>query len=326
MKYIDYYATLSVPRTASDKEIKQAYRKLARKHHPDLQQADAKPAAEEKIKVINEAYEVLGDADKRKKFDQLGMDWQAGQEFEPTGTGGYSDHTANARMDDVGFSDFFDSVFGQDYGRQGRRRRTSYQGEDVNADLQLSVEELIQGAEKELQLRLPNVCAVCKGQRITQQGVCRACGGTGITDETKTFKLKIPATLYPGATMRLKGLGGKGAGGAASGDLYLHIGVVPHPLWRVVNTFDLETDLTIYPEQAVLGDRVPVPTFQSKVQVSVQAGVRSGQKLRLKGKGLRRENGGYGDLYLNITIDIPPKQSPAELELYRQIQALRRKQ
>jgi curved DNA-binding protein len=321
MKYIDYYETLGVPRSATGKEIKQAYRKLARQHHPDLHQGDAKHAAEEKFKLINEAYEVLGDTEKRKKYDQLGRNWQAGQDFEPPGANGYSYHTVN--MDDFGFSDFFASVFGQDNPRQGGRRQTSYQGEDVNAEIQLSVEEIIHGAEKELQLSMPNVCAACQGQRFTRQGVCRACGGMGIADETKTVKVKIPATLYPGAALRLKGLGGKGAGGAPDGDLYLHISVAPHPLWQVINTFDLEADLSIYPEQAVLGGKIPVPTSHGKVQVTLQPGLRAGQKLRLKGKGLRREHGGYGDLYLKVKVDIPPNQSSAEIELYRQIQALR---
>ncbi|XER09662.1 Curved DNA-binding protein [Sporomusa rhizae] len=326
MQYIDYYEILGVPKSATEKEIKQAYRKLARKHHPDLHQGDAKAQAEEKFKQINEAYEVLGDPDKRAKYDKLGMNWRAGDEvqFDPSATGnGYTySYQGSTDFDPSGFefSNFFNSIFGQDFshGKPGGRRTRSanYKGEDVNAEIHLSVTELMQGVEKDLRLSAPNVCAACEGQRFNQRGVCPACGGTGITEAAKTVKVKIPAGLCPGASLRLKGLGGKGFGTGAAGDLYLHIQVAD-PAW-LVNGSDLEAELTLYPEQAVLGDRVKVATPHGPVQLKIQPGTHSGQRLRLKNKGLPQKQG-LGDLYLKIRIDIPQNQPEDEKALYRKI-------
>lgn len=324
MKYIDYYEVLGVPRTATETEIKQAYRKLARQHHPDVHQGDAKAAAEEKFKLINEAYEVLGDSEKRAKYDRLGANWKTGQEFDFHEPGGFHYQSGGDGFD---FSDFFASIFGDDLFRAGRSNgHRSLRGENIEAEITLTLDELIHGAEKDLRLTSPNVCAACEGRRITQHGVCRSCKGLGITEETKTVKVNIPAGLSPGASIRLKGLGGKGSGGAPDGDLYLHVKAAPHSRWQVVNQSDLEGDLSIYPEQAALGDKVSVPTPYGTVLLKIQPGIHSGQKLRLKGKGLKRPDGTQGDLYLKLQIDLPPQLSPAEIELYRQIQALRSKE
>ncbi|HWR44109.1 J domain-containing protein [Sporomusa sp.] len=325
MKYIDYYEVLGIPRTASDKDIKQAYRQLARQHHPDLHQGDAKQAAEEKFKAINEAYEVLGDPEKRGKYDQLGRNWQTGQDFEPAGTGfSYSVHnTADFDLGGFGFSDFFSSMFGQDFSHRQAGRPTSFKGEDIDAEISLSIEELLNGVEKDLHLTTPNACSACAGRRFTRQGVCPVCGGLGTTEETKTVKVKIPPGLHPGASLRLKGLGGQGHGGGASGDLYLHIKATPHPSWQLANKADLTMELTLLPEQAVLGAKIPIATPHGQLQVKVQPGIRSGQQLRLKGKGLPQGPNRNGDLFLKIRIDIPTNLTEEELELYRQIQKLK---
>lgn len=330
MQYIDYYEVLKVPKTASEKEIKQAYRKLAREHHPDLHQGEAKAAAEEKIKLINEAYEVLGDADKRAKYDRLGRNWQAGDEFyaDPSNPGGYT-YTYQGPGDfdpgTFGFSDFFANIFGQDFVRSrqggGRTRRTDHKGEDIDAEISLTIDEFMHGADKELQLSAPGLCATCAGQRFTQRGVCQACAGTGVTDEIKTVKVKIPAKLYPGASLRLKGLGGKGYGDGPAGDLYLRMRVKPNATWQI-NGSDLEAELTIYPDQAVLGDKIQVPTPHGPVQLKIQPGIHAGQRLRLRGKGLPQEKG-FGDLHFRIRIDIPAVYTEAEKELYRKISELR---
>ncbi len=326
MKYIDYYEVLGVSRTASDKEIKQAYRQLARQHHPDLHQGDAKQAAEEKFKAVNEAYEVLGDPDKRSKYDQLGRNWQAGQDFEPAGPGfTYTTHnSADFDLGGFGFSDFFANMFGQDFAqRRQTGRPASFKGEDIDAEISLSIEELLKGTDKDLHLTTPNVCTICAGQRFTSQGVCPACGGLGTTEEVKTVKVKIPPGLHPGASLRLKGLGGQGHGGGASGDLYLHIKAAAHPSWQLANKADLTMELTLLPEQAVLGAKIPVSTPHGQLQVKVQPGVRAGQQLRLKGKGLPQGADRYGDLFLKIRIDIPATLTEEELDLYRQIQQLK---
>ncbi|WP_425059005.1 DnaJ C-terminal domain-containing protein [Sporomusa carbonis] len=333
MKYIDYYQVLGVPKTATEKEIKQAYRQLARKHHPDLHKGEAKAEAEEKFKLINEAYEVLGDPDKRAKYDKLGMNWKAGDDFtfDPAGSGGFT-YTYQSPSDfdlgGFGFSDFFSSLFGQDFARSRRAgertRKTDYQGEDVDAEISLTVDELIHGVEKEMYLSAPNLCDACQGQRFTRQGLCRSCGGTGIIEDTKTVKVKVPPGIHPGATLRLKGLGGKGYGNGPAGDLYLHIRVAAHPTWQI-NGSDLEAELFLYPEQAVLGDKMQVPTPHGSVQLKIQPGIHSGQRLRLKNKGLPKGGNAFGDLYFTVRIDIPQNLSQDELELYRKIQDLRRR-
>ena len=303
MKYIDYYEALGVSRTATEKEIKSAYRKLARQHHPDLHQGDAKKAAEEKFKIINEAYEVLGDPEKRAKYDRLGMNWQSGQDFQPgPDMGGFDFRNMNINGQDLhGFSDFFASLFGQDlFGRRGaraERQRGPIPGEDVEAEINLLVEELYNGGEKDIQIQT---------------------GGS-----SKTVKVKIPPRIYPGAVLRLKGLGGAGYGGGGTGDLLLRLNALPHPIWRIENQVDVETDLTIYPEQAVVGDKVSVPTPAGLIQLKIPAGIHNGQKLRLKDKGLKRKNGSFGDMFVRVKIDTPLEQSAEEVELYQKIFELR---
>ncbi len=329
MKYIDYYEVLKVPKTATEKEIKQAYRKLAREHHPDLHQGSAKAAAEEKFKLINEAYEVLSDAGKRAKYDRLGANWKAGDEFGagPADAGGRTYAYYGPGEFDAGgfgFSDFFASIFGEDFARSrqnGRGRPAAYKGEDIDAEIGLAVDELIHGTEKELRLSVPSPCAACGGQRFSQGGICRACAGTGVTEDTKTVKVKIPARLYPGASLRLKGLGGKGYGNGPDGDLYLRIRVAAGGGWQV-NGSDLEAELTVYPDQAVLGDKLQVPTPHGSVQLKLQPGMHAGQRLRIREKGLPKENG-FGDLYFRLRIDIPPDRTEAEKGLYEKLRELR---
>jgi len=304
VKYIDYYEVLGVARTASEKEIKTAYRKLAREHHPDLHQGGAKKAAEEKFKLINEANEVLGDPEKRSKYDRLGMNWQSGQDFQPGPDMGGFRHV-NVNPEDMGdFSDFFATMFGQDiFGgrRQGQqaRQRVPQKGSDVEAEIGLLVEELYIGGEKEIQI------------------------STG--SDQKTVKVKIPPRIYPGAVLRLKGLGGAGYGGAASGDLLLQLKAMPHPIWKIADQVDIEAELTIYPEQAVVGDKVSVPTPDGMIQMKIPPGIHSGQKMRLKDKGLKRKNGTLGDMFIRVHIDLPPEQSAEELALYQQIFETRNK-
>ena len=330
MTYIDYYEILGISKTASDKEVKQAYRKLARQHHPDLHQGDAKAKAEEKFKLINEAYEVLGDPEKRSKYDQLGMNWQADDNihFDPTNPAGNQTYTYQGSADfdgnHFGFSDFFSNIFGQDFARSeysgGQARSANYKGEDVDANISLTVNELIHGIEKELYLSLPNVCTTCQGQRFSQRGICPSCGGTGVIEDTRTVKVKIPAGLYPGATLRLKGLGGKGYGTGSAGDLHLHLQVTENASWQVTGS-DLETELILYPEQAVLGDNIKVSTPHGAVQLKIQPGTHAGQRLRLKNKGLPKKQG-LGDLYFKICIDIPQNLSITAKELYQQLHKL----
>ena len=327
VSYQDYYEILGVPRDASAKDIKAAYRKLARKWHPDLHAGEKKAEAEEKIKRINEAYEVLKDSEKRAKYDKLGKNWQAGQDFSSYGDGAHFYQSGNINPEDLGgFSDFFNSIFGG----QTRARSSAYtsfarQGQDVETNLELSLEELFRGGSKSIRLSSRQICPDCQGQGVQGQGFCSHCGGTGSLPQEKNLEVKIPAGIYEGSTIRLKGQGGQGLGGGAPGDLYLKVTLLPHPHFKVKDQ-DLEAKLVLRPEQAVLGAKVSVPTMEGSVTVTIPANSHSGSRLRLKGKGLPLKDGSRGNQYIAIEIDTPRDLSAEELELYRQLKDIRERQ
>lgn len=320
----DYYQTLGVDRSATEKEIKTAYRKLARQWHPDLHTEKDKDSAEEKFKKINEAYEVLSDPEKRARYDRLGANWRSGQDFSPPPDMGgpqYYTHTGNS-----GFSDFFEAFFGgggAGFGRRARSpRRGPVPGRDVESNLDLTVEEVYRGGEKNLQLSGREICPECGGDGFNGNSVCSRCGGTGATSSTRSLAVKIPPGVHDGSRIRLKGLGGEGLGGGPRGDLYLKVRLLPHPVYRVEGS-DLETIATITPDQAVLGGQATVPTLDGPVKMKVPAGTRSGSRLRLRGKGMPHP-GGRGDQYVSVKIDIPDRLTAEEENLYRQLAALRK--
>lgn len=321
--YRDYYEILGIGREATEKEIKTAYRKLAREWHPDLHSGKDKEAAEEKFKQINEAYEVLSDPDKRAKYDRLGVGWREGQDFQPPpGAAGFDFYTATGE-DAGGFSDFFEMLFGgRPFTRASGQARYSgkARGRDAEAELEISLEEAYRGGEKTLQMTTQEVCAHCGGTGHDYNGFCSQCGGTGSTAVTKSLTVKIPPGIHSGSRIRLKGQGGEGRQGGTHGDLYLKVNIAPHPVYRVTDN-DLETAITLRPEQAVLGDRVTVPTLDGPVEMQVPAGIRAGKRLRLKGKGLPTRDG-RGDEYVLVTIDIPPHLTEQERDLYRQLAAI----
>lgn len=323
VSFQDYYEILGVSRTAADKEIKSAYRKLARKWHPDLHTGKEKEAAEEKIKKINEAYEVLSDKEKREKYDRLGANWRAGDDFQPPpDTEGFHFYTGGD-AGASGFSDFFETIFGGGFGRSTRTtRRGPVQGQDTESELELTLEEAYRGGQKSLQLLAREMCQACGGQGHDGQSFCPHCGGTGVTSNTKTLAVKIPAGVADGSRIRLKGQGGEGLNGGARGDLYLKVRILPHLLYKVQGR-DLETEVTLRPEQAALGDKVSVPTLDGPVLMRVPAGAHSGKRLRLRGKGLPHK-GGRGDEYVSIKIDIPEQLTAEEEKLYQQLAALRK--
>lgn len=295
--YKDYYQVLGVERSASDEQIKAAYRKLARKHHPDLHQGEDKKAAEERFKEINEAYEVLGDPEKRSKYDQLGTGFRHGQEWQPPpGSNGYhyytwSDLDGSDPFAGSGFSDFFEILFGRG-GRQGFSG-FSARGQDVEAKLSLTLEEAFHGTEKNIHL-----------------------------NSGKTLGVKIPAGTKDGAKIRLKGQGGAGINHNQPGDLYLKVKLHPHSRFRIKG-YDLETKLEIAPEQAVLGDKVSLSTLDGTVLLTIPPKARAGQKLRLKGKGWPKNDKARGDLYVKLEINLPNQLDPAEIELYKKIRTIK---
>ena len=332
VKFQDYYELLEVERNASEKEIKSAYRKLARKWHPDLHPAAEKKQAEEQFKRINEAYEVLKDPDKRARYDRLGSRWKDGQDFQaPPDMDGVRFYTSGGGFEgnfEGGFSDFFNMFFsGQAPGSGARSsrgpQRRSTRGEDLESEIDLSMEEAFQGATRSLRVGGSAACPGCRGTGHKDQGFCPQCGGTGAVPEDRTLDVKIPAGVREGSRIRLKGQGGSGSGGGTKGDLYLKVKLRPHLLFKLKEN-DVEVETTIRPDQAVFGDRIPVKTLDGQVNVKVPPGSRSGSRLRLKGKGFIDKNNNRGDQYVRLLIDLPTDLSEEEKELYKKLHELRK--
>jgi len=299
VKFRDYYEVLGVPRTATTEEIKRAYRKLARKHHPDLQPPAQRAKASERFQEINEAHEVLSDPEKRAKYDALGADWKSGMDFaqEPPSGESAAGASGQAEWGDFGpFSEFFNSLFGRPEGPGGRGGRGgrggirfTVPGNDVEAELPLTLEELLRSGRR----------------RITLDG-------------GRTLDVEIPAGAREGTVLRLSGQGRPGEGGAPPGDLYLRVRSVPHPRYRM-NGDDIEMELPLWPWQALLGSEVRIDTPEGPVSLKVPPGTQSERRLRLRGRGLPRKDGTRGDLYARAAIRIPEKPSAAEREAYEKL-------
>lgn len=300
MKYKDYYQILGVDRKASLDEIKKAYRRLARKYHPDVSK---EPDAEERFKDVQEAYEVLKDPEKRRAYDELGH-YQAGQEFRPPP--GWERHFAPGFGDFEHFfaegnlGDLFEFLTGRarpSAGRQGFGVR----GQDYEVPVELTLEQAYHGTEVTLNLETPEVDASGALRRVV-----------------RPVTVRIPKGVTDGQKMRVPGRGGAGVGTGIAGDLYLHIRLKPHPLFKP-SGHDLYLKLPVSPWEAALGASVEVPTLSGRVRVKVPAGVTAGQSLRLAGKGLPKPGGGHGDLYAVIQIVVPPNLSPRERALFEEL-------
>lgn len=338
----DYYEVLGVKREASDDEIKKAYRKLARKFHPDLNPGDK--AAEEQFKQVQAAYDVLANVEDRKLYDQYGENWRAvksGAGAPPPGwdqaqraggpraggQGGFDfndfDFQGDYSGDFGGFRggggegfDIFEEIFNRaGRGRSARRGR----GRDVEAELELSLEEAHRGGRRTLQMQAAEVCPMCNGSGVKDGKTCPTCGGAGEVLRPKTIDVNIPAGVRDGSTIRLPGQGGAGSNGSEPGDLYLHIRLRAHPLFRV-NGDDLEVELKIAPWEAVLGAKVEAPTIEGKVEVTIPPGTNTGQRLRLRGQGLNKRKGGRGDEYVRMKIVVPKEVSAEDRRLYEELQ------
>jgi curved DNA-binding protein len=305
MEYKDYYQALGLSRSATQEEIKRAYRKLARKYHPDVSR---EPDAENKMKDVNEAYEVLNDPQKRAAYDRLGEQWQAGQEFRPPPNwdagfefrgGGFTG--ADARQ----FSDFFESLFGGfgpfgGFGEpRGQRFRT--RGEDHYAKILITLDDSYRGSTRSLTLAAPEVGP--DGRPHMRQHV---------------LHVRIPKGVTEGQRIRLSGQGEPGIGGGPAGDLYLTVGFQPHHHFRAVGR-DIHLDVPITPWEAALGTQVTVPTLGGPVEVSVPPNSQSGRKLRLKGRGL--PGNPPGDQYVVVQLVTPPADTQARRDSYRRMAA-----
>jgi curved DNA-binding protein len=294
MKYKDYYAILGVERGANDDDIKKAYRKLARKYHPDVSK---EPDAEDKFKEVSEAYETLKDAEKRAAYDQLGRH-STGEDFRPPPDWQQQFGGAQFSFDDVDLADLFEGLAGR---QQTRRRTGPIPGADYEAGVRLMFDQAYKGAEIELDL-----IAV----EYDEQGNARRA--------PHRLKVRIPPGVVDGQKLRVPGKGGKGLRGGRNGDLYLDIGVESHPLYRA-DGLDLHMDLPLAPWEAVLGTSVEMPTPGGKVSLKVPPGTRAGQKLRLAGRGLSRPDGTKGNFYADVHIAVPTVVDERQRELYRQL-------
>lgn len=346
MKYKDYYETLGVKRDAADAEIKSAYRKLARKYHPDVNKTKE---AEEKFKEINEAYEVLSDKQKRSRYDSLGANWQGGADYTPPpgfehfnfgGGQGYQQFNFNGQ-EMGGFSDFFSSLFGDmmggassgrtgggfgsfDFGDFGagayqhsgagqRRPKTQPKTEDldITKTLNVTAKDLFSTEPIAVKFNDMQKCTQCSGG-----GYCSACGGTGIIHENKSIKVKLPKEVKEGQKIRLKGEGKTDVYGQ-KGDLYLII--TPKDSEYEISGSDLTKDVEITPPEAVLGCKKEISTLHGNIGIKIPPMTSTGKMLRLKNLGLPKKSSGYGNLNARIKIVLPDKLSNKQIDLYKQL-------
>ena len=318
VEYKDYYKTLGLKKDASPEEIKRAYRKLARQHHPDV---NKKPDAERRFREINEANEVLSDPEKRKRYDQLGPDWeryaQAGGPRPGNGSGFQWVYTGQPGEnpfggDASGFSDFFRTVFSdlgeERFGAGGfpggstatRGRTRARAGADAEYEIEVTLPEAYRGTERHLELRAE-------------------------TGQSRTLEVKIPAGVQDGQRIRLAGQGGPGSGGGPSGDLYLRVHVAPHPFFQRDGD-DLRAELPVSLHEALLGAEVTVPTLKGHVSLRIPPETQNGRTIRLAGQGMPRakaRGGGSGDLYVTVKVVLPTKLTDKEREAIRELAASR---
>jgi len=292
MEYIDYYKVLGVAKTATEDEIKKAYRKLARKHHPDLNPTDKE--AHKKFQQLNEANEVLSDPEKRKKYDQYGKDWEHADQFEKQRRQSQSQYSRSAGQeyggdDDSDFSSFFESIFGD----AGRSRQTRYKGRDYNSELHVGLLDAMETHQ----------------QNLTVNG--------------KNIRITIPAGIEHGQVIKLKGYGAPGVNGGTAGDLYLTFNIAPHPIFKRTGN-DLSATIPIDLYTAVLGGETTIDTLKGKVKLKVSPETQNGTKIRLKGKGVPvyKKEGETGDLYITYEVKLPNKLTDQEKKLFEELKKL----
>jgi len=303
MEYKDYYKIMGVAKNATQDEIKRAYRKLARKYHPDVSKV---ANAEARFKEVGEAYEVLKDPEKRAAYDQLGSQWKAGQDFHPPpgwDAGFEFSQGRDGGPDLGGFSDFFEALYGRGFrDADGRTRRTTgfrMKGEDHHAKVLVDLEDSYKGATRSITLQVSDLDE--NGRLVTRP---------------RTLNVRIPKGIRRGQQIRLSGQGSKGHGGGEAGDLYLEVDFNPHSHYSVEGA-DVYLELPLAPWEAALGATIKVPTPAGAVDLKIPPGSQAGKKLRLKGRGIPARQA--GDLYVVLQVVLPPAANPEQKKLYEQM-------
>ncbi len=326
----DYYKILGISRNATEKEIKQAYRRLARKYHPDVNPGDK--SAESKFKEINEANEVLSNQEKRKKYDQFGDQWQSADQFTKARQGTPWSSRRGGTYTTFDFSDLgdigsiFDNLY-RGYGAgagAGTARRPS-RPSSTQHPIEVTLEEAYYGAKRTFQLQTETTCSVCGGSGRSGKfrgRPCTNCGGSGSVIKPKRIEVKIPPGVTEGSKIRLAGEGGIGYGGA-KGDLYLIVKMLPHKTFERKKD-DLYTDVSVPLFTAVLGGEVELPTLRGKLALKIPPETQNGKVFRLAGKGMPRlGSSSYGDFFVKAKVTIPAKLTQQEKQLFEQLRALR---
>lgn len=295
----DYYDVLGVKKTVDPKELKQAYRRLARQYHPDLHPGEKKAEMEKKFQELNEAYEVLGDEENRKKYDRYGMNWKEAEAYEQArrqagGGAPGGDPFTGYTQGGADFSDIFEDLFGQRAHREGASfRGFAMAGADLEANLPISLREAFTGTRRTVTL-------------------------TDAAGNPRPIEVRIPAGVRNGERLKVKGKGAPGRGGGPAGDLFFHVHIAPHPVFQRKDADTLVT-LPLWPWEAVLGTDVQVPTLSGPVRLKIPPGSQPRQRMRLKGKGLPKRTGGHGDQFVILDIVTPKSPSPEEIRLYEQL-------
>jgi molecular chaperone DnaJ len=324
----NYYDILGIKKDASDKEIKQAYRRLARKYHPDVNPGDK--SAEATFKEINAAYEILSDKEKRKKYDKYGDKWQYADQFEEAerqqaqyrqySPGGGSFHFGG---DIGGLDSIFEELFGGARSRGFSRRSQPRRGQDLESNIEVTLEEAYSGTSRTISLQMEEPCPACKGSGMIQNLPCSACRGAGYVLSTKRLEVKIPAGVTTGSRVRIAGKGQPSYGGGTAGDLYLKITMRPHPTFERHGD-NLHVSVPTPLATAILGGEVQVPTPRGKLALKIPPETQNGRVFRLAGQGMPHlGKSARGDLMAKVSVILPTKLNEKEKELFRQLSEIR---
>ena len=325
----DYYATLGVNRNASAKEIKQAYRKLARKYHPDVNPGDKD--AEARFKEINAGHEVLSDPEKRKKYDQYGENWEQAEQFASarargagtgrrSGSGAFGGFGGFGGGVDVDLDDLLGGIFSG--GGNSRSRRTPRRGQDIEYNAEISLEEAFHGTARTIQIQGEELCRVCEGNGQVAGQACLTCRGTGVTHAARKLEVKIPPGVTTGSRVRMSGEGQQGSAGGGKGDLYVVVSVLPHARFERKGD-DLHVEVAVPLTTAVLGGEVEQATLRGKIALTVPEGTQNGQVIRLGGLGMPKLGDATkrGDLYAKVKVVLPTQLTDEQKKLFEELRS-----